>query len=113
MAKEAGEIVRYEPAPEPMAGAVAIGVLTLLNVACIVAFAASILGLLPPPTNMKALKAADPGRWAEIVTTTQQLEGFLLATSLTITAFILAIYRRWFLPDILVVKRRRKKFEDL
>lgn len=94
MAKEAGEIVRYEPAPEPLAGAIAIGLLTILNVVFIGLF---VWGLLAGWNTPFA----------------QQLEGFWLASSLATTAFLLGVYRRWFLPDILVVKRRRKKFEDL
>lgn len=93
-AKEAGEIVRYEPAPEPMAGAVAIGVLTILNVTFIGLFA---WGLVAGWNNPKD----------------QQVEGFWLASALTTTAIILALYRRYFLPDLLIVKKRRNKFEDL
>lgn len=94
MAKEAGEIVRYEPAPEPLAGAIAIAALTFLNLVFIGLFG---WGLL-----------ADWNSPAE-----QQFLGFLLANALAATTFILAIYRRWFLPELLIVKRRRKKFEDL
>ena len=94
MAKEAGEIVRYEPAPEPLAGAIAIAILTVVNVVFILLFGWGLLAGWNSPVA-------------------QQVEGFWLASAFTTTAFILAIYRRWFLPDILVVKRRRKKFEDL
>lgn len=94
MAKEVGEIVRYEPAPEPLAGAAAIGVLTLLNVVFIGLF---VWGLLAGWNTPLA----------------QQVEAFWLASSLTTTAVILTIYRRWFLPELLVVKKRRQKFEDL
>lgn len=93
-AKEAGEIVRYEPAPEPMAGAVAIAVLTVVNIAFIGLFVWGLLAGWNTPLE-------------------QQWLGFWLASALTTTAFILAIYRRWFLPDMLVVKKRRDKFEDL
>jgi hypothetical protein len=94
MAKEAGEIVRYEPAPEPLAGAIAIALLTLINIAFIGLFAWGLLANWNTPIQ-------------------QQWEGFWLASAMTTTAFILGIYRRWFLPDMLVVKKRRNKFEDL
>lgn len=94
MAKEAGEIVRYEPAPEPLAGAAAIAVLTALNALFILLFALGLASGWNAPMD-------------------QQLEGLWLAGSMTATACILAIYRRWFLPDLLVVKKRRNKFEDL
>ncbi|MCA1813447.1 MAG: hypothetical protein LC624_05795 [Halobacteriales archaeon] len=94
MAKEAGEIVRYEPAPEPMAGAAAIAVLSLVNVVFILLFTYGLASGLNAPKD-------------------QQVEAFWLAGSMTATAAILAIYRRWFLPDLLIVKKRRNKFEDL
>ena len=94
MAKEAGEIVRYEPAPEPLAGAFAIAALTLVNLAFIGLFAWGLLAGWNTPAE-------------------QMWEGFWLASALTTTCFILAIYRRYFLPDMLVVKKRRNKFEDL
>lgn len=101
MAKEAGEIVRYEPAPEPMLGAIAIALLTLITMAFVVLFIIGVFGI--PGTTL--------GPWNTPIQ--QQWEGFWLASAMTATAFILAIYRRWFLPDILVVKKRRDKFEDL
>jgi hypothetical protein len=98
--KEAGEIVRYEPAPEPMAGAIAIAALTVLNVVFILLFVAAMV-----------IDFVSTHPWNS--PKDQQVEAFWLASSLTVTAFILAIYRRYFLPDILVVKKRRNKFEDL
>jgi hypothetical protein len=92
--KEAGEIVRYEPAPEPMAGALAIGVLTILNVVFIALFAWGLLSGWNTPKDQMVL-------------------GFWLSGAFTATAFILTIYRRYFLPDLLIVKKRRNKFEDL
>jgi membrane protease YdiL (CAAX protease family) len=94
MAKEAGEIVRYEPAPEPLAAAIGIAALTFITMVFVALFVAGlILGWNSPQE--------------------QQFLGFLLASAMTSTAFMLAIYRRWFLPDLLVVKKRRNKFEDL
>ena len=77
-----------------MLGAVAIARLTLVNLAFIGLFAWGLIA-----------------GWNSVAE--QQFEGFCLASALTTTAFILAIYRRWFLPDLLVVKKRRNKFEDL
>lgn len=103
--KESGEIVRYEPAPEPLAGAVAIAILSVLNVLFILLFVVGLL--LDPKTPILGPLSVGNSPVA------QQFLGFCLASSLTTTAFILAIYRRWFLPDMLVVKKRRSKFEDL
>jgi hypothetical protein len=99
-AKEAGEIVRYEPAPEPMAGAVAIGALAVINAVFIGLFVYAMV------LDFVSLRPWNSPK-------DQMLEAFWLAGALTTTAFLLAIYRRWFLPDLLVVKKRRKKFEDL
>jgi len=104
MAKGVGEIVRYEPAPEPMVGAVAIALLTVLNLVFVFLFIAGFLDSRTP-----VIGAFSAGK----TPVAQQFLGFMLANALTATAFILAIYRRWFLPDVLIVKKRRNKFEDL
>ena len=96
MAKEAGEIVRYEPAPEPMVVAVAIMVLTLLDAVFVFLFLWGSFMAFP--------------RWNSPVD--QQVLAFWLANSFLVTGVILVLYRRYFLPDLLIVKKRRKKFED-
>lgn len=96
MAKEAGEIVRYEPAAEPMVVAVAIAILTLLDALFVFLF-------------LWGSFLASP-RWNSPVD--QQVLGFWLANAFAVTGIILILYRRYFLPDVLIVKKRRKKFED-
>ncbi|HVL87390.1 MAG TPA: hypothetical protein VM681_05205 [Candidatus Thermoplasmatota archaeon] len=94
MAKEAGEIVRYEPAPEPLSVAAAIVVLAALDAIFVLLF----------------LWGSFVAKWNTPVD--QQVLAFWLANVFAITAVILVLYRRFFLPDLLIVKKRRKKFED-
>lgn len=89
-----GDVVRYVPAPEPAVAALAIAILTLLEVA----LAASFILLLVTSEN----SVAD-----------QQLEAFLLGLALLTLAAILSLYRKFFLPDVMIVKRRKLKYEDL
>jgi hypothetical protein len=96
MAKEAGEIVRYEPAPEPLPVAIAIGFLAILDAVFVILFLWGSFIAFP--------------RWNSPAD--QQVLAFWLANSFFVTALILVLYRRYFLPDLLVVKKRRKKFED-
>jgi hypothetical protein len=39
--------------------------------------------------------------------------GGVLAVVFVDLAFILALYRKEFLPDVMIVKKRRRKWEDL
>jgi hypothetical protein len=39
--------------------------------------------------------------------------GSLLAAMFINLAFILVLYRKEFLPDVMIVKKRRRKWEDL
>jgi hypothetical protein len=39
--------------------------------------------------------------------------GFLLAMIFIDLSFILLLYRKEFLPDVMIVKKRRRKWEDL
>ena len=89
-----GDVVRYVPAPEPLVAALSIGILTILEVA----LALSFIAMLVTSEN----SVAD-----------QQLEAFLLGLALLTLAAILSIYRKFFLPDVMVVKRRKLKYEDL
>jgi uncharacterized membrane protein len=90
-----GNIHRYEPAPESTAAAIAIVMLTLVEVVFVFMF---VYGLM--------------FGWA----TTEfgnMFMGALLGLIFIDLAFILALYRKEFLPDVMVVKKRRRKWEDL
>jgi hypothetical protein len=39
--------------------------------------------------------------------------GFLLAAIFIDLSFVLMLYRKEFLPDVMIVKKRRRKWEDL
>ncbi|MFB6137223.1 MAG: hypothetical protein ABEJ42_02635 [Halobacteriaceae archaeon] len=90
-----GDIHRYEPAPERTVAAIAIVLLTVLEVICIGLFVYGLVaGLgIDPIGNMYL--------------------GFLLAVIFIDLAFILLLYRKEFLPDVVIVKKRRRKWEDL
>src|SRR6056297_3399283 len=90
-----GDIHRYEPARESTAAAIAIVLLTLLEIVFVFMFTWGLVSgwALTPDGNM--------------------FLGGLLAIVFIDLAFILALYRKEFLPDVMVVKKRRRKWEDL
>jgi len=94
-----GDIHRYEPPRESTAAAVAIVLLTLLEVALVVLFT---FGLI----NGWGL----PQQTGEIG---NMFLGALLGAVFINLAFILLLYRKEFLPDVMIVKKRRRKWEDL
>lgn len=98
MAKKAGttpgDVVRYVPAPEPIVAALAIGVMTLIEVV----FAALFVYVLI--TGENSVKE-------------QQMLAFWLGGALLTLAMILSVYRKFFLPDVMIVKKRKLKYEDL
>ncbi|HVL47532.1 MAG TPA: hypothetical protein VM889_03150 [Candidatus Thermoplasmatota archaeon] len=91
---EPGDVVRYDPAPEPLYAAVMIGLLTLVELVFIGLFIGSmILG------------------WNAYAD--QQNQAIWLAGAMFTLAAILSIYRRYFVPDVMIVKKRKQKYEDL
>ena len=90
-----GDIHRYEPARESTVAAIAIVLLTIVEIVLVGLFT---YGLVLA--------------WG-----TTQLGNVYLGTLLAMIfinlAFILALYRKEFLPDVLIVKKRRRKWEDL
>lgn len=94
MAKEMGDIVRYEPAPQPAWAAAVIFVLTIVVLANALLFVIGIqIG------------------WNDPIGQQTQL-AFWLANVFLGLALILVLYRRFFLDDIMVVKKRHPKYED-
>jgi hypothetical protein len=90
-----GDIHRYEPARESTAAAIAIVLLTILEVAFVFLF---VYGFV--------------SGWG-LSEFGNMFLGGLLAMIFVDLAFILALYRKEFLPDVMIVKKRRRKWEDL
>jgi hypothetical protein len=90
-----GDIHRYEPARESTAAAIAIVLLTMIEVLFVFLF---VYGLM--------------SGWG-----TTEIGNMFLGAVLGIIfidlAFVLALYRKEFLPDVMIVKKRRRKWEDL
>ncbi|MBI4392409.1 MAG: hypothetical protein HY556_01240 [Euryarchaeota archaeon] len=89
-----GDVTRSEAATEPPSVAVAIVLLSIIVLYFSVAF---IIGLFAGGNTIA----------------TQQVLALDLGGAFIGMAFILSLYRRYFLPDVMVVKKRRDKYEDL
>lgn len=93
MAKQMGDIVRFEPARQPAFAAFLIFLVTAVVVLNAVLFIAGLqLGWNHPVEQT----------WL----------GVFLANTFFGLAIILILYRRFFVDDILVVKKRHPKYED-
>ncbi|WP_248897326.1 DUF7318 family protein [Haloplanus halobius] len=90
-----GDIHRYEPARESTAAAIAIVLLTVIEVAFVFMFAYGLVS-----------------GWGLTEIGNMYL-GAILAVIFVDLGFILALYRKEFLPDVVIVKKRRRKWEDL
>ena len=90
-----GDIHRYEPARESTAAAIGIVMLTLIEVVLVFFFIYSLVA-----------------GWAG-TEFGNMFVGALLGLIFIDLAFILALYRKEFLPDVMIVKKRRRKWEDL
>ena len=90
-----GDIHRYEPAQESTAAAIAIVLLTVIEVVFVFLFTYGLIS-----------------GWGLTETGNMYL-GAVLAVIFIDLAFILAMYRKEFLPDVVIVKKRRRKWEDL
>ncbi|MCU4750783.1 hypothetical protein OB919_02110 [Halobacteria archaeon AArc-curdl1] len=94
-----GDIHRYEPPRESTAAAIAIVLLTLVQIVFVSLF---VYGLA---ANW-AIAGLDGGDGNILL-------GFLLSAIFINLGFILLLYRKEFLPDVMIVKKRRRKWEDL
>lgn len=90
-----GDIHRYEPARESTAAAIAIVLLTIIEVVFVFLFTYGFVS---------GWGLTDIGN---------MFLGSVLAVIFIDLAFILALYRKEFLPDVMIVKKRRRKWEDL
>ncbi|WP_224269801.1 DUF7318 family protein [Haloprofundus salinisoli] len=90
-----GDIHRYEPARESTAAAIAIVLLTIIEVLFVFLFTYGLVS---------GWGLTDIGN---------MFLGGVLTVIFVDLAFILALYRKEFLPDVMIVKKRRRKWEDL
>ncbi|MFB6299512.1 MAG: hypothetical protein ABEH65_04555 [Halobacteriales archaeon] len=90
-----GDIHRYEPPRENTAAAIAIVILTIVEIIFVGLFT---LGLMTG--------------WGYTEYGNMFLGGILAVIFIDL-AFILLLYRKEFLPDVMIVKKRRRKWEDL
>ncbi|KTG09797.1 hypothetical protein AUR64_09190 [Haloprofundus marisrubri] len=90
-----GDIHRYEPARESTAAAIAIVLLTIIEVLFVFLFTYGLVS---------GWGLTDVGN---------MFLGGVLTVIFVDLAFILALYRKEFLPDVMIVKKRRRKWEDL
>ena len=99
-----GDIHRYEPPHESTAAAVGIVLLTIIQVGLVGFFTYGMLA-----------------GWASGIGTTLTVSlieanmflGGVLTAIFIDLAFIMLLYRKEFLPDVMIVKKRRRKWEDL
>jgi len=90
-----GDIHRYEPPRESTAAAIAIVLLTIIEVVFVGLFSYGlVIGWGQDPIGNMYL-------------------GFMLTAIFIDLSFILLLYRKEFLPDVMIVKKRRRKWEDL
>lgn len=88
------KVVRDEPAKQPLGAALIIVALTVLTLVFVGLFT---LGLL--------------FKWNSIPD--QQMMGFWLGGAFLALGIALLVYRRFFINDVLVIKLRKAKLEDL
>jgi len=99
-----GDIHRYEPPRESTAAAVGIVLLTIIQVGLVGLFTYGMIA-----------------GWASGIGTTLTVSlieanmfmGGVLTAIFIDLAFIMLLYRKEFLPDVMIVKKRRRKWEDL
>ncbi len=90
-----GDIHRYEPARESTVAALAIVLLTLVEVVFVGLFTYGLVS-----------------GWGFTEYGNMYLGGILAVIFIDLS-FILLLYRKEFLPDVMIVKKRRRKWEDL
>lgn len=101
-----GDIVRYVPAPEPLWAAFAIFILTLVELAFIGLF---IYGF----SDLHNLLPEGEASTLQNNVERQQFLAFCMGSAILTLCAILSIYRKFFVPDVLILKERKPKYEDL
>jgi hypothetical protein len=94
-----GDIHRYEPPRESTTAAVAIVFLTIVEIVLVALFTYGLISGWGFPSQYGA--------------SGNLFLGGLLAGTFINLSFILVLYRKEFLPDVMIVKKRRRKWEDL
>jgi len=94
-----GDIHRYEPPRESTPAAVAIVILTLVEIVLVGVFTFGLLNGWGFPQQFTAVG--------------NMFLGGVLAGIFVNLSFIMLLYRKEFLPDVMIVKKRRRKWEDL
>ncbi len=90
-----GDIHRYEPARESVVAAIGIVILTFIEVVFVGLFTYGLVS-----------------GWGLTEYGNMYLGGLLAAIFVDLS-FILMLYRKEFLPDVMIVKKRRRKWEDI
>jgi hypothetical protein len=99
-----GDIHRYETARESTAAALGIVLLTLIQVV--------LVGLFTYGMLAGWASGIGASLTVRLIEANMFLGGVLTAIFIDL-AFILLLYRKEFLPDVMIVKKRRRKWEDL
>ena len=99
-----GDIHRYEPPRESTAAAVGIVLLTVIQIGLVGLFT---FGMLAGWAS-----GIGPILTVSLIEANMFLGGVLTAIFVNL-AFIMLLYRKEFLPDVMIVKKRRRKWEDL
>lgn len=149
---EPGDVVRFEPAPEPMVATVGVALLTLVELVFVGLFMGGLFGvglawglvvlaglLVAIGLVLLLVSAGAPGArgagaglagsglvvaflaaptWVGSLAygntiPQQQAMAFWLGSALLTLAAILSLYRKFFVPDVMIVKKRKLKYEDL
>ena len=110
---EAGDVVRYKPAPEPMVAAAAIGILTLVEIVFAFLFIWLLVTSGPTLAGSTFSFLGSVWKFEGNSVEVQQAEAFALGSALLTLGAILSLYRKFFLPDVMIVKKRKLKYEDL
>lgn len=94
MAKEMGDVVRFEPASQPLWAAAVIALLAFITVINAVLFIVAIqMGFNDPMED-------------------QTSQAVMLGNVFLGMALMLVLYRRFYMDDVLIVKKRHPKYED-
>ena len=99
-----GDIHRYEQPRESTAAALGIVLLTIIEVVFVGLFTYGILA--------GWASGVGPSLTPRIINANMFLGGVLTVIFVDL-AFIMLLYRKEFLPDVMIVKKRRRKWEDL
>jgi len=99
-----GDIHRYEPPRESTAAAVGIVLLTIIQIVLVGLFTYGMLAGWASSTGTSLT--------IRLIEANMFLGGVLTVIFIDL-AFIMLLYRKEFLPDVMIVKKRRRKWEDL